>query len=242
MKKIIVLVLIVFCVGVFVYGDAQKKTKDDTGGIVSKDPVTKSYILKHVSPGRVHEALRQYYFNSSYDAGSNIITVRIPPRNIADFERMLKLMDVEKQKALLRIFTVIASKEGKPSAIDNKDLKKVLTELKKVLSFNTFRVDGVSALTITDGQRNSLLKLTSIHHLNFQLEDIHIRKGDNGRSVSFSFSLKQKIGTDTKDKPLYDNLIYSTTSVKENGYLVAGVSKIGHNGASLVLVINAQIL
>ena len=37
------------------------------------------------------------------------------------------------------------------------------------------------------------------------------------------------------------NLISTQTSIKENGYLVAGVSKIGKNGDSLVLVINAEI-
>jgi len=36
-------------------------------------------------------------------------------------------------------------------------------------------------------------------------------------------------------------LIRTSTSINENGYLVVGVSKIGENGDSLILVINAEI-
>ena len=37
------------------------------------------------------------------------------------------------------------------------------------------------------------------------------------------------------------NLISTQTSIKENGYLVAGVSTLGKNGDSLALIINAKI-
>ena len=36
-------------------------------------------------------------------------------------------------------------------------------------------------------------------------------------------------------------LLSSETEIAENGYLVAGVSRIGNDGKSLVLVINAEI-
>lgn len=243
MKKLIAVILIVLCASLFVQGATQKSKENNVPKPDDpNEPVTRSYVLKHVLPERVYDALKQYIYDASFDKRSNVITVKIPRKNVKDFEKMLNLVDVEKQKAMLRVFTVLASKDGKPSAIENKDLKKVLTELQKVLSFNTFRVDGVSALTITDGQRDSLLKLTSMYNLELILRDIHIRKGMAGNSVGFSFSLKQITGRTADNKTVVENLVFSTTSVKENGFLVAGVSKIGKNGDSLVLVINAQML
>jgi hypothetical protein len=62
------------------------------------------------------------------------------------------------------------------------------------------------------------------------------------RTVNFDFALRQKTETlVVKDgNYLYEILIESETSIKENGYLAAGVSKID-NGDSLVLVMNAEI-
>jgi hypothetical protein len=40
----------------------------------------------------------------------------------------------------------------------------------------------------------------------------------------------------------YKNILIETeTSLNEDGYLVAGVSRVGENGDALILVINAQI-
>jgi hypothetical protein len=170
--------------------------------------------------------------------------VKIPRENIPEFERLLKQMDVEKKKILIRIFTVIASHEDKGGPIDNKDLRGVLDELKKVLSFKSFRLDGVSAITVTDGQRYSRLRLSSQVPLELRLEDIYIREGKDGkRTVGFAFQLSVKGKHYVEEGKVMSTdqaLIQSETSVKENGYLAAGVSKIG-NGDSLVLVINAEI-
>jgi hypothetical protein len=172
-----------------------------------------------------------------------MFTVRIPGKNIATFEKLLKQLDVEKKKILVRIFTVIASREGKGGPIENKDLRQVLNELQKVLSFKSFRLDGVSAVTVTEGQRYSRLFLYSQVPLELTMEDICIREGTGGnQSVNFEFRLKKEIKY-VREGKVIDNdqtLIQSQTSVKENGYLVAGVSRIG-NGDSLVLVINAEI-
>jgi hypothetical protein len=149
----------------------------------------------------------------------------------------------------------VASQEGKSSEITNKDLRNVLDELKKVLSFKAFHLDGVSALTVKDGQEYSRLQLSSNYSLDFRLLGVNIKKTKAGeRTVGFHFELnrdtekpatkllesnRKKTITSTGTKRV--TLLESETSVKENGYLVAGVSKIGKNGNSLVLVINAVI-
>lgn len=244
MKKIIILLVIMLLVVTgFGFGDEQQseKPKQKTS---QQDMVTKTYVLKHISPKTVDRTLRQYFWDSSYDSNGRMFTVKIPKENIATFEKLLKQLDVERKKVLIRIFTVIASREGKGGPIDNKDLKQVLNELQRVLSFKSFRLDGVSAVTVTDGQRHSRLFLSSQVPLELRLENIYIREGKDGKqTVGFEFRLQKEVESYVKEGKLIDNdqtLIYSETSVKENGYLVAGVSRLG-NGDSLVLVINAEI-
>jgi len=235
MKKIIILILVVlvmFCGSVF----TQEKKGDEI--------VTKTYFLKHISPETVDRNLRVYYIRpASYERNGNSITMKIFKKNVAIFEEMLKKMDVEKKKTLLRVFTVIASNEGKSTEIENKDLKRVLSELQNVLSFKSYRLDGVSALTVTDGQDDSRLRLSSQSVLLLDLRHIYIKQEKDGKhTVGFDFHLKQEEPVASKEgNPIYSTLIASETSVKENGYLVAGVSKIGKNGDSLVLIINAEI-
>ena len=64
-----------------------------------------------------------YFFNCSFGEGSNLISVVMYKKNVAAFEEQLRKLDVEKKNIQLRIFTVIAGKEGKSDTIENKDLK-----------------------------------------------------------------------------------------------------------------------
>ncbi len=243
MKKIIILILILlFVVSGFGFTEV-KKTEEGKKQSTESEVITKTYVLKYTHPTVVLKALQQYFGLSSYDESSNMLTVKIYRENIPKFEEFLAKLDVEKKKILIRIFTVIASNQGKSESVANKDLQQVLSELQKVLSFKSFLLDGTSAITVNDGQHRSQLLLTSHSPLLLRLEDISIKGEKPGqRTVNFEFDLRQKAEPFVmKDGNLiYETLIESEASVNENGYLVAGVSKIG-NGDSLVLVINAEI-
>ena len=142
----------------------------------------------------------------------------------------------EKKNILLRIFTVIASKEGKSDTIENKDLKRVLAEVSNLLSFKSYVLDGASMINLKDGTRRGNLTLSStmLEPLMLYINQIEILTGSNGkRSVKLSFWLLQARSG--------QELLSSETEIAENGYLVAGVSRIGNDGKSLVLVINAEI-
>lgn len=247
MKKIIILVLIVlFMVGGLVFGKNSKAASQPRQDTSSEQMVLKTYFLKHISPDIVERALQAYVSGTSFVRGSNIITVKIQKSNVATFEELLKKLDVEKKEILIRIFSVIASNESKAGDIENKELRQVLDKLQKVLNFKSFRLDGVSALTVKEGQHRGRIKLTSSSSLRLELEDIYIKADTSGqRSVGFTFTLDQQtniISSANEIKDVYnERLIESETSVKEKGYLVAGVSKIGKNGDSLVLIINAEI-
>jgi len=249
MKRIIVLLLIFFIMfTLFGYSITKPDDSKGTKNAFLPDVITKTYVLKHIRPQTVESILREYFLRVSYDpSNGNMITVKILRENIVRFEEMLRQLDVEKRKILFRIFTVIASKDAKPSDIPGKELKGVLSELQKILNFNSYRLDGSSAITVMDGQRRSILTLTSQSSLVFVMEFVSIEGvGKGARSIKFDFELSQRfeypISTGKESTSVSTNtLIQSETSIKENGYLVAGVSKIGRNGDSLVLIINAEI-
>lgn len=249
MKRVIILIWIfLFLISGFALADpSSKQSQADK----PKEKVhTKTYILQNIDPRKVEQTLKAYFYNCSYDRSGNMFTVVIPDRNLKKFEQLLKTLDVEKKTVVMRIFTVIASHEKKPVArggeIINKDLNNVLNQLQKVLSFKSYRIDGVSALTVKDGQNRSRLRLSSSYSLDFQLSRIYVKDGKvRDRNVGFEFELRKKellhFSNDKEPKATSTTLLASETTIKENGYLVAGVSKIGKNGDSLVLVINVVI-
>lgn len=244
MKRIITILLILltaFTVTTFV--NAEKKTKQKKSSY--QDAVTRTYTLKYINPERVHRSLRQYFWESSYERKGSLFTVKIKKENIATFEKLLKQMDIERKRVMLRIYTIIASHDKKGVDIKDSELRNVLMELQKLLNFKSFQLDGMSAISIKDGQRNSSLTLASQMTLKLRLGDVTIRKGkDNKLNIGFGFNLIKHGATHMQEGKILkesDVLIESETSVKEDGYLVAGVSKLGKNGDSLVLVIHAEI-
>jgi len=151
-------------------------------------------------------------------------------------DEVVPKMDNEKKTILLRIFTVIAAKEGKTEPIENKDLESVLAEVSRLLSFKSYVLDGASMITVKEGAEFSRLALSSSmsENLQFEFKGISVLIGSNAkRSVKMEFWLKQSGNNQV--------LLSSETEIAENGYLVAGVSRIGNDGKSLVLVINAEI-
>lgn len=212
---------------------AQEKTDTSTK---QDRVVTRTYTLKYVTPREVNRGLKAYFYKSSFETNGSLFTVTMAKDNLAQFEEMLKKMDVPQTPIQFRIFTVIASNEGKAGAIENPDLKKVLNELQKLLRFKVYRLDGVSLLTAQDRSHFSRVKLSSSTKgldLRLQLKSVKIVEERGGRSIQ----IKELALWQTKT-----NLLETSASIKENGYLVAGVSKIGDNGDSLILVINANIL
>jgi hypothetical protein len=232
MKKII-LVAILVLVFALLPAIAEEQNTQAAGNSPS-EVVAKSYTLRYVSPEFIKESLRVYFITCSFDEGSNMISVVLDKKNVVTFEEQLRKLDIEKKSIQLRIFSVIASKEGKSDAIENKDLKRVLTEVSNLLSFKSYILDGASVIMLKDGTRRSYLSLSSAmpEPLQLFINHVTILTGSGGkRSVKLGLELYEK----------KEHLLDSETEIAENGYLVAGVSRIGNDGKSLVLVINAEI-
>lgn len=200
------------------------------------DLVTRSYSLKHVTPASVCQSLNLYIYDRSFEDGSSALTVKLPRKNVAVFEAELRKLDVPRRSILLRVFTVIAAREGKGGAIENKDLKRVLAEVSNLLNFKAYTLDGASVVTVKEGTRYGELLLASdaMTNLRFSFGRVTLAAGADGRrAVRLSLNLEQKGGL--------GKLLDTETEVAENGFLVAGVSRLGGGGQSLVLVINAEI-
>jgi hypothetical protein len=235
MKKTLLVVFFVLMFALLPAIAEEQKTQQSTDRSGSEDVVTKTYTLRYVTPGYISDSLKIYLINCSFGEGSNLISVILRKKNVAAFEEQLRKLDVEKKNILLRIFTVIAGKEGKSDTIENKDLKRVLAEVSNLLNFKSYMLDGASAITVKDGTEGGRLGLScSVIDLRFNFYRVSILTASNGkRSVKFEFNVMQLNNN--------EELLNSDSEIPENGYLVAGVSRIGKDGKSLVLVINAEI-
>lgn len=205
---------------------AQKEDGDEK--------VTRTYALRFVSPEFLKSSARVFLENWSFADGSSVITVTLRRRNLSAFEALLEKLDVERKNIVLRVFTVIAAREGRSDDFENQDLKRVLGEVRNLLNFKSYVLDGASAVTVRDGAEYGRLALsTSLPEgLNFTYRNLSLQSGASGkRAVRLEFNLSTG----------KQELLSSMTEIAEDGYLVAGVSRIGSEGKSLVLVINAEI-
>ena len=180
-KSIIICMVILFFTFGLDYADTKKSTRQEHRKKSSPVVLTKTYILKHVTPNEVRNALRVYFYESSYDRNKKFLTIQIPESNVAKFEELLKKMDIPKRTITFRIFTVTASKQGKMSPIGNRDLKEVLAELQKLLDFKYFKLDGASLLTVKEGTNHSEIRLSSsLESLYLELRNIIIGSNHSG--------------------------------------------------------------
>lgn len=161
MKKILLVVILVLVFAFLPVIAEEQKAQPAVDKPGSEETVVKSYTLNYVSPKFIKESLGIYLRTCSFGEGSNLISVALYKKDIAAFEEQLRKLDVEKKTIQLRIFTVIASKEGKSDTIGNKDLKRVLAEVSNLLSFKSYVLDGASVITLKDGTRRSTLSLSS---------------------------------------------------------------------------------
>ena len=111
--------------------------------------VVKTYSLKYISASEFVRTAKFYILDST--GFENALTVRIYKKDIPAFEDLLKKLDVEKKNILFQVYTILASREEFPKDlplpkdlktgtgdIDNKELKKVLDELKNLWNFKYY--------------------------------------------------------------------------------------------------------
>jgi len=121
-----------------------------------------------------------------------------------------------------------------PLQVPMTELKKVLDELRALWNFTSFETDGPSFITVRESSGSANFKLVTDRPLNLSVTNVKV-KGDEPGKRSISIERLKLSGVDT--------LYIDTTdvSLKEKGYLVAGVSGYGSASQALILVISAEI-
>jgi hypothetical protein len=213
-------------------------------------PVVKTYTLKYISATEFMRSARFYV--QDFSGTESSLTVRIMPRNIPEFEALLKKLDVEKRNIQFKVYTIIASKEqplerlkdnfvGDTQGLADKDLKKVLDEMKGLWNFKYYWVDSPSFLVVKDGADGSMFKLVS-NPFDFDMRILRVNlRGDEAGKRIISVGEIQLMQTLNNTKPML--IETSDVTFKEKGYLVVGVSgfNAGWSGSALVLVISAEV-
>ncbi len=139
--------------------------------------------------------------------------------------------------APLRVLGGGAGQE-KTVTIENKDLKRVLDELKALWNFKSYEVDGPSFLTVQEGSGPDNFKLVTNRQLNLIVSNAKVAGDEPGKRTITVSQLKLTGMTNFVDYVVVDT---HDVSLKENGYLVAGVSGYGSATKALILVISAVI-
>jgi len=230
---------------------------DDKKNTAHSDVITKTFELRHTTPQAINALIKPYVYQVGFERGSSFLVVTLRKENLKAFEDLLAKLDQPRKNIHFRIFTVIASNSelAKQSEM-HPDLQGVLTELKKVLGYKTYTLDGVSTLIVSDGSDNNELELnSSIDDLMISLFDVNLTcSGEKKQyTVRSGLMLREKFAgvLVEKDRQVIDRKLMYVESMQlvEGGYIVAGVSKIDTPGPSirntlgdaLVLVINATV-
>jgi hypothetical protein len=229
---------------------AQQKATQERRAAESQELTmrVKTYELKFISASEFMRSARFYVVDSTGTESS--LTVRIYGNNIPEFEALLKKLDVEKRNIQFQVYTIIASKDqplerfknnfvSETQGIADKDLKRVLEEMKGLWNFKYYWVDSPSFLVVKDGAAGSMFKLVSPYDFDMNVLRVQLRGDEPGKRIISvgQIQLFQTVG------PTFKLIDTSDVTFKEKGYLVVGVSgfQAGWSSSALILVISAEI-
>jgi hypothetical protein len=138
----------------------------------------------------------------------------------------------------LRVAPVTVLNPLKIEGTENKELKRVLEELKALWNFRTYDVDGPSFVTVGEGSGPDNFKLVTDRHLNLIVSNAQVVGEELGKRTITIGQLR------LSGKQNFEEYVYVDThdvELKEKGYLVAGVSGFGSATKALILVVSAEI-
>ena len=240
-------------VGLATPGELEALQKEEARR-AAEEPIVKTYSLKYIGASEFMRSAKFYVYDSS--GTESQLTVKIPHKNIPDFEALLKKLDVEKKNIQFQVYTIIASKDDLPEAypkggplqnetkeITDKDLKRVLDEMKGLWNFKHYWIDAPSFLIAKDGAGQNHSKLVGRFDFDIRLRDVILRGDEPGKRI---ISVGQVGLSQIMSNGDATNLIDTTDiTFKEKGYLVVGVSGLSSmssgRGLALILVISAEI-
>jgi len=214
----------------------------------------KTYDLKYINATEFMKSAKLYVLD--YAGTESTISVQILGKYIPEFEALMKKLDVEKKNIQFQIITIVASKEVPDDRIKDqfvmdtqgiteKDLRRVLDEMKGLWNFKFYRVHSPSFLIVKDGTGQSHFKLASgTYDFDMNILHVNLRGTEPGKRIISVGQIQLNQGTNRPDSTeRYTLLDTSDITFKENGYLVVGVSGFhsSWSGLALILVIRADV-
>ncbi len=205
--------------------------------------VLKTYQLKYIRPEDLINATRLYLIDST--VYKDTVTVKILNKNVSTFEELLKKMDVEKKSILFKVYTIKAIRASEKTVeqkeIEDKGLKQVLDELNKLWKFQSYQIDKPFFITVKEESGSSFFKLASEFYgsLGLRIQQVNLSSDKPGKR-NITIDQLQLLSS----APMGNNQIFidsNNTTVKEDGYLVVGVSGMTSWGRVLILVLSAEI-
>lgn len=222
----------------------EERIKLNEKAVWESTQVVKTYELKYIKPDELINASRLFIIDAT--VYKNTVTVKITNKNVARFEEILKKIDVEKKSIHFKIYTIVALRESEETEVQEeiKDtgLKRVFDELKNLWNFKVYKVDSPSFVTVKEESGSNFFRLASEVSL-FGLSISHVtlnsdKPGERIITIG-QIQLQQPVRNES-EITLIDS---KNISVKENGFLVVGVSGINwrRSGTALILVISAEV-
>jgi len=213
------------------------------------EALVKTYSLKFVNPNDLVKAAKFYLYDST--SSGSTLTVRIQRKYVADFEALLKKLDVEKRNIEFQIYTIVATNEApieqfksnfvnETRDIKNADLKRVLDEMKGLWNFKYYWVDSPSFINVKDGSEGSSARLAGILSLDLRLRNVQLRGDETDKQIVAigEIGLYQTVN---QRSPLIET---TDLTLKEKSFLVVGVSGVMAGGMgnkpALILIISAD--
>lgn len=204
--------------------------------------VLKTYQLKHIRPEDLINATRLYIIDST--VYKDTVTVKILNKNVSTFEELLKKMDVEKKNILFKVYTIVALRESakkeEQEQIEDKGLKQVLGELKNLWNFQSYKIDDPFFITVKEESGSNFFRLASesFSGLGLRIQHVNLSSDKPGKRI-ITIEQIQLLSSYMGNEQLF--IDSNHTTVKEDGYLVVGVSGMTVRGKVLILVISAEI-
>ena len=209
--------------------------------------VLKTYQLKHIRPEDLINATRLYIIDAT--VYKDTVTVKILNKNVSTFEELLKKMDVEKKSILFKVYTIAATRDSEKEEIqekiEDKGLKQVLDELEKLWKFQSYQIDKPFFITVKEESGSSFFKLSSEFYgsLGLRIQQVNLNSDKPGKR-NITIGQLKLLASSPLASNMGNELIFidsNNIKVKEDGYLVVGVSGMTTRGKVLILVISAEI-
>lgn len=196
------------------------------------------FVLKYADARHVADVLRVFGFGIQADRDMHVVAVSAPAGTMTAVEDAIKRLDVPSASPKdieLVVYLIVASEQSSADGNLPSDLQPVADELKKILSYKSFRLLDSILLRTQPGNRataEGVVDVKTPYH--FEVQPAAVGEGPQGRLIRLdNLNLNLRLGD-------HDAGIRTEITVREGQRAVVGKSNMGM-GQSLILVVTAKV-